>query len=231
MSETGPKAKGQKTKITILPIRDKIAVAIVLLFISAILWLVSIHLCEYRRRIKCGEKLSHLGKAMIISAGYCDDKYPVPDKWCDVLVKYAEVTKDEFVCPAAGKSRCDYAMNLDATLTSVPDIVVLFESKPGWNQFGGSELLNFENHDGKGGNVLFNDLHVKFVKTRDLANLIWNPDQINKRHLNITKAKLKSVHTAVMQFKLDTGRFPTEQEGLIALIKLPGDVKNTAEPG
>ena len=180
MSETKLEAQIQKTKVTLLSILEKVAVVIVFLLISMILWLVCIRLCEHRRRIRCGENLSHLGKAMIISACYCDDKYPVPDKWCDVLVKYAEVTEDEFVCPSAGKSLCNYAMNPGATLTSVPDMVVLFESKPGWNQFGGPELLTFENHKGKGCNVLFNDLHSVFVKTEELANLKWKADQKNK---------------------------------------------------
>ena len=177
MSETGPEAQGQKTKITMLPIGEKVAVVIVFLLISAILWLVSIRLCEYRRRIRCGENLVHLGKAMIISAGYCDDKYPIQDRWCDLLVKYAEVTEEEFICPSAGKGRCHYAMNPVATLTSVPDMIVLFETKGGWNQFGGPEILTTENHKREGCNVLFNDLHVEFVKTEELAKLKWKAEQ------------------------------------------------------
>jgi len=49
----------------------------------------------------------------------------------------------------------------------------LFESKPGWNQHGGPELLNPDNHNGKGCNVLFNDAHVEFVKTEDFNDLKW----------------------------------------------------------
>lgn len=41
-----------------------------------------------------------------------------------------------------------------------------------------------------------------------------------------TKATLTVLHEQVMMFKLDTGRFPTEQEGLQALVKQPPDVKN-----
>lgn len=176
MSETETKEQGQRPKISILAIGKIAAAVIVFLLISAILWLVSIRLCEYRRRIRCGENLAHLGKAMIISAGYCDDKYPIQDRWCDLLVKYAEVTEEEFVCPSAGKGRCHYAMNPIATLTSVPDMIVLFETKAGWNQVGGPELLTTDNHNGKGFNVLFNDLHVEFVKTEELANLQWNAE-------------------------------------------------------
>ena len=43
-----------------------------------------------------------------------------------------------------------------------------------WNQFGGSELLTTDNHKGEGCNVLFNDLHVEFVKTERLGELKWD---------------------------------------------------------
>jgi general secretion pathway protein G len=41
-----------------------------------------------------------------------------------------------------------------------------------------------------------------------------------------TKNSLKSLHTLVNQFKMDTGRYPTEEEGLGALIEQPTDVTN-----
>ena len=48
--------------------------------------------------------------------------------------------------------------------------------------------------------------------------------QIDKARITTTKANLKSLHAAVNQFKMDTGRFPTEEEGLMALIEEPSDV-------
>lgn len=38
-----------------------------------------------------------------------------------------------------------------------------------------------------------------------------------------TKADLKSLHSSIMNFKMDTGRYPTEEEGLLALVEDPGD--------
>ncbi|MDH4238374.1 MAG: type II secretion system protein GspG [Phycisphaerae bacterium] len=43
-----------------------------------------------------------------------------------------------------------------------------------------------------------------------------------------TKANLRILHMAVMQFKMDTGRFPTEEEGLTALM---ADVGGYVDPG
>ena len=54
--------------------------------------------------------------------------------------------------------------------------------------------------------------------------------QIDKARVTTAKANLKILHSAVNQFKMDTSRFPTEDEGLDALLEQPGDVANY-EPG
>lgn len=46
----------------------------------------------------------------------------------------------------------------------------------------------------------------------------------DKARVTTTKATLKELHAAVNMFKLDTGRYPTEEEGLLALIEQPSDV-------
>ncbi len=54
--------------------------------------------------------------------------------------------------------------------------------------------------------------------------------KIDEARVTTTRANLKVLHSAVNQFKMDTGRFPTEEEGLQALIEQPTDVTNY-EPG
>jgi general secretion pathway protein G len=54
--------------------------------------------------------------------------------------------------------------------------------------------------------------------------------QTDKARAVITKANLKILHSAISQFKMETGRFPTEDEGLIALIEQPSDIE-IWEPG
>ena len=54
--------------------------------------------------------------------------------------------------------------------------------------------------------------------------------KIDQARVTTTKANLKVLHSAVTQFKMDTGRFPTEEEGLMALIEQPSDVIRY-EPG
>jgi len=56
-------------------------------------------------------------------------------------------------------------------------MVLLFETKGGWNQFGGPEILTTENHKGKGCNILFNDGSVEFVKPERLGELKWEAEE------------------------------------------------------
>jgi len=70
-----------------------------------------------------------------------------------------------------------YAMNPNCGPNSPPDTILLFETKPGWNQSGGPELLTFDNHGGRGANVLFNDGHVEFVKPEDVSKLRWQAEE------------------------------------------------------
>lgn len=47
----------------------------------------------------------------------------------------------------------------------------------------------------------------------------------DKARVTTTRATIKELHGAVNMFKLDTGRYPTEEEGLYALIEQPTDVE------
>ncbi|MCI0498825.1 MAG: hypothetical protein L0Y36_03965 [Planctomycetales bacterium] len=56
-----------------------------------------------------------------------------------------------------------------------PDLVLLFESAPGWNQTGGPEDVVTDRHDknNPGANIAFADRHVEFVETQDIPALRW----------------------------------------------------------
>ena len=78
-----------------------------------------------------------------------------------------------FICPANKKGRCHYAMNPNISPRLQPGLVLLFETKGGWNQVGGPEILTIENHHREGCNVLFNDSHVEFVRADEISELRW----------------------------------------------------------
>ena len=50
--------------------------------------------------------------------------------------------------------------------------------------------------------------------------------QTDRARVITTKANLKLLHSAINQFKMDTSRFPTEDEGLRVLVEQPADVQN-----
>jgi len=52
-----------------------------------------------------------------------------------------------------------------------------------------------------------------------------------KAKVTTTKATLKMLHGAVNMFKLDTGRYPTEDMGLLELVEQPTDVTGWAQGG
>jgi len=133
---------------------------------------------EYALRVVCSVNLKSLGEAMQTYASNFGNKYPAADKWCDLLLQNTKITEKHFVCRGAfrkgDKGRCHYAMNPNCEPNSPPDIVLLFETKGGWNQFGGPELLTFENHKGKGCSILFNDGHVESIEPYELDKLKWD---------------------------------------------------------
>ncbi len=55
--------------------------------------------------------------------------------------------------------------------------------------------------------------------------------QTDKARVATTKTSLRLLHSAVNQFKMDTARFPTEDEGLTALIEQPSDVESWEPSG
>jgi len=56
-------------------------------------------------------------------------------------------------------------------------------------------------------------------------------NKVDEARVKTTKGSLKILDSAVQQFKMDTGRFPSEEEGLAALIEAPTDVIGYTEGG
>jgi len=144
-------------------------------------------------RVHCQVNLKNLGFYLAIYADDHNDVYPPPGQWCDAIVDAFDSddpnVRDFFLCPWAKVGPCDYAMNPNAGRREASDVVLLFESKPGWNQSGGPELLMTENHQGKGCSVFFTDLHVEFVKAEDLGRLKWTYDDANMPSRSVTGSR------------------------------------------
>jgi hypothetical protein len=120
------------------------------------------HRREITLRKACSTHLSELGKAMKI---YADEHgaYPAANQWCDILVKNNYTTKAKLEWPRNQKAKCSYAINPNCEPNSTGDVVLLFETKGGWNIFGGAELLTIDSHQkGEGAFILYNGGYVRF---------------------------------------------------------------------
>lgn len=147
------------------------------------------HVQQIDLRVKCAANLKHLWNRFslyekVVKSGFFSRRktpYPAPNTWCESMLNAYRITdkNDEYLmkpykCHSAGYGECHYAMNPNCKLESPPNMVLLFETKGGWNQQGGPELFTFNNHDPRGGCVLLNDGTVKFIRTtEELQQLRW----------------------------------------------------------
>lgn len=126
----------------------------------------------------CMARLTSLGVSFKLYSDDFDGSLPSVESWCDALRKY--MLPENLICPGsdAKEGQSSYAMNeyLDGKKLAElpPDLVLLFESKPGWNKAGGSEILTMEHHyEGEGCNILFADGHVKLFGAEEISKLKW----------------------------------------------------------
>ncbi len=132
------------------------------------------------QRVVCGTNLQSLSMAMMVYGNDYDGKAPTADEWCDLLIQEADVSSKLFRCPAAPEGECNYALNKNIRNIDGPNparTVVLFESRPGWNQAGGPELLTTEYHNGEGCNVVFGDGHTEWIRVDRIDDLYWGPEE------------------------------------------------------
>jgi prepilin-type processing-associated H-X9-DG protein len=142
----------------------------IFIIIVIILLLIGILIPDFKKNrqiaplFNCGTNLSGLGKTLVLYAEK-NGAYPPPDKWCDALLKGDYVSEKMFKCPGNKKARCSYSINPNCEPNSEPNTVLVFESKGGWNSYGGPELFTTKYHKNVGSNILYNDGHVKFEST------------------------------------------------------------------
>ncbi len=95
--------------------------------------------------------------------------------WVDINKKNANYLQ----CPADKTGPCSYAMNegIPEEAGKLPDdLVVLFESAPGWNAVGGADDVVTDWHKRAGANIAFADGRVEFVEADAIPNLRWTVD-------------------------------------------------------
>jgi hypothetical protein len=158
-------------------IQYSIGIAAVILVISCVY--LTQYPALYQRKM-CEADMRNITRALHFYAKV-NHHYPSAQIWCDELLdftgkdtyRYPQDFRKNFNCPGSKTEKSSYAVNSHATPESSPDTVLLFECNDGWNVSGGPELVTFENHQGKGCNVVFVNLEIKFVDKKDFKELKW----------------------------------------------------------
>jgi hypothetical protein len=172
----------EKPKRTKWPVLLLVFLLALYFFVTAILPSI-LHQLDRSRRSHCGENIVRLGKALYAYAEDHNDMYPT-ENWCDLLLGGEYVAQDAFLCPGGGKGRCHYAISKNVVGFKTSEIrngtVLLFETKGGWNQLGGPEILSTENHFGEGCNIFFSGWHARFWNAARLTELKWKIQEDQK---------------------------------------------------
>jgi len=134
-------------------------------------------------KIVCATNLKVISNAISLYMADYNGKWPTPASWCDLLLEGGNTFSDTFCCSTSTEGPSNYAINKNILGLQMGEkmkkVVFLFESKPGWNQVGGLELLCTDNHKdyfGAGCNILFGDQHVEWVSAEKIKDLKWIPD-------------------------------------------------------
>jgi hypothetical protein len=175
MSKTTSSSQGQKRRTVKLVVLWG-AVGLAVIFFC----LIAVQVVRHGiYRMDCSTNMKSLAAALVVYGGSISEEgeFPPANKWCDLLLESRVLTKDSlhiFACRGAENGPCNYALNPTCDANSPGDVVLLFETKGGWNQYGGPEILTTENHGGKGCNVVSKNGSVRFVKTEELGQLKWD---------------------------------------------------------
>ena len=96
--------------------------------------------------------------------------------WCDALKDEPTFDIALLRCNYDKIGPCSYAMNenIPVDVNELPgDLVLLFESAPGWNQVGGVDDVVTDRHGKAGANIAFADGSVEFVEAEEIPKLRW----------------------------------------------------------
>ncbi|MHC4950838.1 MAG: hypothetical protein ACYTEU_07625 [Planctomycetota bacterium] len=155
---------------------------ITILVIMCFLIIAMVHAVNFNyKKIRCRLNIYPLHLNFLVYSNDHDDKLPPFEVWNDMLMEYTDTPESVFHCPASkSKGRTsDYSLNanlpFDAGSATPEYAVFLFESIPGWNQSGTSEIFNFSNHNNGGWYNTLSFPEGYFIKPIDVDNLKWKP--------------------------------------------------------
>jgi hypothetical protein len=143
--------------------------------VSIIMFIYIIHqiVCPQIRRSRRSANMAEVTISLELYKKDHSGELPDGSNWSDVLADRLANEGPAFI--SKDKAQWNYALNANAQkLFEVPDdMVVIFESGPGWNLVGGKELLMFDNDKG-GCFILFGNMFARYVLPEDFDSLRWD---------------------------------------------------------
>ena len=182
--------------------RKKLVVLVLLSVVAGLClstWVI-FKVVQWRGIIRCyGGNGKELRLALY---GYAEQngRWPTCEEWPDVLINEYKIERKFLKCPGdKGEWLCSYALNKYIAGTDVgidtyiggkdvktqEPMVLLFESKEGWNQPGGPELLNPDNHGGLGCMVVFTNYVDRFVSADEFHALRWKVNESEPTYADV----------------------------------------------
>ena len=127
---------------------------------------------------QCRSNISRLAEVISEYRRDNNGRLPAAGKWCDIVLERLGGDESLFACPLAAGALCGYALNKYAAEagTDLPEnMVLLFESAPGWNQVGGPELFAAQHRSRRGsvGIIVFGNGKARFISEEGLDGLNW----------------------------------------------------------
>ena len=111
------------------------------------------------KRLVCGANLKGLGTSVKI---YFAEYEGISDNPFQTMLDAGEITPMQLICPSSGKTLTDVRADPYACYVLVPGMTQVMATGVGDD----SEVVAYErdHHAGQGGNVLYADGHVEFVR-------------------------------------------------------------------
>lgn len=133
--------------------------------------------CHNYESNTCLNNIKQLSLGVMMYADDYDGSYPNPKKWNEQIFPYTKSSKLLYCPQAHRRDMPAYALNSklkgmnSGASTHVDTTVMIFESIPGRNLAGGSELLpKYPRHHG-GDHIGFLDDHAKWLSSQDALRL------------------------------------------------------------
>ncbi len=156
------------------------SIAFVMIIIYAVLFPVLDHARDKAAQASCQSNLKMQALAMQMYCQDYDGRFPDVRRWNDAIDPYIKSPKILVCTRADDRTLPSYAANFQIQsrvihkLKAPADTIMLFDSTPARNNFGGPNAPEYRHSDGC--NFAFADGHTKWVSREKAKTLSWWPE-------------------------------------------------------